>query len=125
MVTKGMFGLRPQATLPKLASQFFGAGFGCPWIAKILARISEGNIKWSIGSQIIGNKPNMQKDIWHDQYFGRVNWGHKPNRPKIYSNTDPDNKYGGRAFMAINILISIIMRPCPPCHTHAEDPVFK
>jgi hypothetical protein len=27
--------------------------------------------------------------------------------------------------MAINILISIIMRPCPPCHTHAEDPVFK
>jgi hypothetical protein len=24
--------LCPQATLPKLASQFFGAGFGRPWV---------------------------------------------------------------------------------------------
>jgi hypothetical protein len=57
----GLFGLCPQAALPKLASQFFGAGFGRPWVAKILARISEGDTKWFIGSQITGNKPNRQK----------------------------------------------------------------
>jgi hypothetical protein len=28
--SRGMFGLCPQAALPKLASQFFGAGFGRP-----------------------------------------------------------------------------------------------
>jgi hypothetical protein len=56
---KGLFGLCPQATLPKLASQFFGSEFSRPWVAKILVRISEGDIKWSIGNQIIGNKPNM------------------------------------------------------------------
>jgi hypothetical protein len=69
-----------QATLSKLASQFFGAGFGRPWVAKILTKISKGDMKWFIGS-LIGNKPNKQKDIWHDQYFSRINWGHKPNRP--------------------------------------------
>jgi hypothetical protein len=74
--------LCPQAALSKLASQFFGAEFDRPWLAKILARIGEGDIKWSIGSQTIGSKPNMQKDIWHDQFFDRVSWGHKPpNRP--------------------------------------------
>jgi hypothetical protein len=57
---KGLFGLCPQAALPKLASQFFGVGFGCPWVVKILVRISEGDIKWSIDSQIIGNNPNRQ-----------------------------------------------------------------
>jgi hypothetical protein len=41
---KGMFGLCPQAVLPKLASQFFGLRFGCQWVIKILARISEGDI---------------------------------------------------------------------------------
>jgi hypothetical protein len=95
-----MFGLCPQATLPKLASQFFSAGFGRPWIVKILARIREGDIKWSIGSQIIGNKPNTQKDIWHDQYFDRVNWGHKPNRPKIHM--DPRNPRRGQRHSAFS-----------------------
>jgi hypothetical protein len=44
---------------------------------------------------------------------------------KIYSITNPDNKCGGKAFMAINILIAIIMNLYPLCHTHAEDPDFK
>jgi hypothetical protein len=79
---KGMFGLCPQAVLSKLSSQIFSLGFSCLWIAKILAKISKGDIKWSIGSQIIGNKPNRQKNIWHDQFFGRITWGHKPNSPK-------------------------------------------
>jgi hypothetical protein len=83
MEIQGLFGLCLQAALSKLASQFFGAGFGHLWIAKILARISEGDVKWSIGSQIIGNKPNRQKDIWHYQFFGRVSWGQKPNRPSV------------------------------------------
>jgi hypothetical protein len=59
----------PTAALSKLASQFFGVGFSRLWVAKILTRISEGDIKWSINSQIIGNKPNKENDIWHDQFF--------------------------------------------------------
>jgi hypothetical protein len=39
-----MLGFCPQATLPKLGSQFFGAGFGRLWVVKILARISGGDI---------------------------------------------------------------------------------
>jgi hypothetical protein len=94
---KGLFGLCPQAALPKLASQFFGAGFGFPWVAKSSARISEEDIKWSVDSQIIGNKPNRQKYIWHDQFFGRVSWGHKQNMPEVsYAFPCPGDVLGGR-----------------------------
>jgi hypothetical protein len=43
--------MMPALALPKLASQFFGAGFGCQWFAKILARIYEDTTTSPIDSQ--------------------------------------------------------------------------
>jgi hypothetical protein len=53
----------PTLALPKLASQFFGAGFGRQWFVKILARICEDITTSPIGSQKIGNKPKKGKRI--------------------------------------------------------------
>jgi hypothetical protein len=57
----------PTIAQPKLASQFFGAGFGRQWFAKILVRICKDITTSPMGSQKIGNKPNKCKKIWYDQ----------------------------------------------------------
>jgi hypothetical protein len=44
---------------------------------------------------------------------------------KIYSITNLDNKSGGIAFMAINILIAINLRQAPSCNSYVEGPVFE
>jgi hypothetical protein len=53
--------------LPKLARQFFSAGFGRQWFAKILARTCHYTTTSPMSSQKIGNKPNKGEKIWYDQ----------------------------------------------------------
>jgi hypothetical protein len=55
--------MTPIVAPPKLVNQFFGAGFCRRGLAKILARICEATTGGSIGSQIMGNKPNKCEEV--------------------------------------------------------------
>jgi hypothetical protein len=47
----------------KIGKPIFGAGFCRRGLAKILARICEATTGGSIGSQIMGNKPNKCEEV--------------------------------------------------------------